>query len=164
MRLSARTAILFSGALWLVIGILLLSKGMKYLVVAGNAHLNGTLQGFSLLKEINRFIDNPERSAFILVAVALALGFVKGRTVMRKAMNRVVARIHSFPKKIPISALYTKGYLFLIAGMAMLGISFKFLPLPIDVKGFIDFTIGTALINGAMLYLRASFEPAPEKI
>ncbi|QVL56425.1 MAG: hypothetical protein KFB95_04310 [Simkaniaceae bacterium] len=159
MRLSYRSAIIFSGLLWLAIGILLLSKGLSYLVVAGSAHLEGTLQGFSLLTQIDRFVKNPEKSAIVLVSVGLVLGFFKGRMVMKKAVNRVVKRIHSFPSPLPVTAIYSKGYLCLIGGMTLMGISLKFLPIPIDVKGFMDFTVGTALINGAMLYFRAAFEP-----
>ena len=159
MRLSYPSAIIFSGVLWLAIGILLLSKGLNYLVVAGGAHLAGTLQGFSLLTQIDRFVNNPERSAIALVSVGLILGFFKGRMVMKKAVNRVVKRIRSFPSPIPITAMYSKGYLCLIGGMTLMGISLKFLPIPIDVKGVVDLAVGTALINGAILYFRAAFEP-----
>ena len=158
MRLGYRTAILFSGLLWLMIGILLLTKGINYLVLAGNAHLSGGASGFSLLKCIDFFAKSSEQSATILVCVALVLGFFKGRVVMKKAVIRVVRRIRSLPAPIPLTALYSKGYLFLIGGMALLGIAFKYLPLPMDIKGFVDFAVGVALINGAMLYVRAIYD------
>ena len=40
--------------------------------------------------------------------------------------------------------------------MIALGCSFRFTPLPIDVKGVMDSIVGVALINGAMLYFRAA--------
>jgi hypothetical protein len=40
--------------------------------------------------------------------------------------------------------------------MMMLGMIFRYLPIPIDVRGFIDLAIGSALMNGAMLYFRAA--------
>jgi hypothetical protein len=40
--------------------------------------------------------------------------------------------------------------------MMALGLVFRFLPIPIDLRGLIDVAIGSALINGAMLYFRAA--------
>lgn len=154
MKLSPRSAIFFSGFLWLAIGILLLVKGMNYLVFAGSIHLKEG-GGGPLLSWIDRFAKNPEQSALILICAGLILGIFKGRVMMKRAVIRVVKRISTLPLRIPLSALYSKGYLMLIGGMALMGISFKFLPLPPDIKGFIDFTVGAALINGAMLYFRA---------
>ena len=42
--------------------------------------------------------------------------------------------------------------------MMGIGMIFKYLPLSVDIKGFIDFTIGAALINGAMLYIREAIK------
>ncbi|MCB1107388.1 MAG: hypothetical protein KDK76_04755 [Chlamydiia bacterium] len=154
MKLSTRSAILFSGLVWLALGILLLSKGMKYLVFVGSANPSGIL-----IKQVSRLGGDPHQGALILICLSLVLGLFKGRVVMKKAVNRVVERIRSFPSPIPLSAIYSKGYLFLIGGMTLMGISFKFLPLSIDIKGFIDCAVGAALINGAMLYIRAAYEP-----
>ncbi len=156
MKLSPRVAIFFSGFLWIAIGVLLLIKGINYLVLAGSLHLKG-MKGVPLLSEIDRFSKNPEQSALILVCLGLALGIFKGRVMMKRAVVRVVRRIHSLPAPIPLTALYSRGYLMLIGGMTLIGISFKYLPFPLDIKGFVDFTIGAALINGAMLYFRAAF-------
>ncbi|QVL57176.1 MAG: hypothetical protein KFB93_07280 [Simkaniaceae bacterium] len=158
MRLKSQSAILLSGALWMGIGILLLTKGIRYLVDGGNAVINGTQQGFSLIKKLTEYTKNPEQAALILICVALLIGFFKGRVVFKKTVNRVVDRIRSQPSPVSLNKIYSKGYLFLIGGMMCMGMVFKFLPLPLDVKGFIDFTIGAALINGSMLYFRAAFK------
>ena len=157
MYIKTRNAILLSGALWMGIGILLLTKGIRYLVDAGNAVINGTHQGFSLIKKITEYTKNPEQAAIILICVALLIGFFKGRVVFKRTVNRVVQRIRSYPSPVNIKSIYSKGYLFLIGGMMLMGMLFKFLPLPLDVKGFVDFAVGSALINGAMLYFRAAF-------
>ncbi|MCB1072194.1 MAG: hypothetical protein H7A41_06425 [Chlamydiales bacterium] len=157
MRLNTRNAILLSGALWMGIGILLLTKGIRYLVDGGNAVINGTQEGFSLIKKLTEYTKNPEQAALILICGGLLIGFFKGRVILKKSVNRVVDRIQSQPSPLPIKRLFSKGYLFLIGGMMCMGMIFKFLPLPLDIKGLIDFTIGTALINGAMLYFRAAF-------
>lgn len=160
MKLSHRNAILFSGLLWLGIGILLLTKGIGYLVEGGNGVLTGNHQGFSLIEKMSYFSKDRQQGALILICVALLLGFFKGRVVLKKTVNRIVNRIHSYPSPISLKEMYPKSYFFLIGGMMGMGMLFKVLPLPLDVKGFIDFTIGAALINGAMLYFRAAFTPA----
>lgn len=157
MKLRHSHAILFSGFLWMGVGILLLTKGIQYLVVAGNEVLNGSHQGFSLIRIFGKMGSHPDTGAIILISLALILGFFKGRVILKKSVNRVVERIRSFPSPIPVKNMYTKGYLMLIGGMMLLGMVFKVLPLPLEIKGFIDFTIGTALINGAMLYYRAAY-------
>ena len=156
MKLSPRFAIFFSGSLWLSIGLLLIYKGIKHLFLAKSIHLTEG-GGEPLISWINGFAKNPQKSVWLLMCIGLILGFFKGRVMMKRAVIRVVGRICSFTSNIPINALYSKGYLMLIGGMMLMGISFKFLPLSIDIKGFIDFTIGFALINGAMLYFRAGF-------
>lgn len=161
MKVSHRNAILFSGLLWFGVGILLLTKGIGYLVEGGNAVLNGTQHGFSLIEQISRFSKDREQAALILICFALIVGLFKGRVVFKKTVNRIVARIRSYPSPVALKKIYPKGYLFLIGGMMGMGMLFKFLPLPLDVKGFIDFAVGAALINGAMLYLRAAFPPLP---
>ena len=42
--------------------------------------------------------------------------------------------------------------------MVGLGALIKVLNLPLDVRGAIDIVIGSALINGAMIYFRSAFE------
>ncbi len=145
------------------IGILLLTKGIRYLVEGGNAVINGTQHGFSLIGKISQFTKSPEQAALILICAALLVGFFKGRVVFKRTVNRVVDRIRSLPSPANLKSIYSKGYIFLIGGMMLLGMSFKFLPLPLDVKGFIDFAIGSALINGAMLYYRAAFTKTQSK-
>ncbi|NGX51181.1 MAG: hypothetical protein K1060chlam2_01042 [Chlamydiae bacterium] len=155
MKLRHSHAIILSGLIWMGVGILLLIKGIQYIILAGNQVLSGTHQGFSLIQFLSRFSKNSEQAALILIAIALMLGFLKGRFVLKRTVNRVVARIRSHPSPLPVKAIYSKGYFILLFGMMLFGMVFKILPLPLDVKGFIDFTIGAALINGAMLYFRA---------
>lgn len=119
--------------------------------------INGTHQGFSLIKKLTEYTKNPEQSALILICAALCIGFFKGRVVFKRTVNRVVSRIHSEEEPIALGKIYSLGYVILIVGMMGLGMIFKYLPLPLDLKGFLDFAIGFALINGAMLYFRSAF-------
>ena len=88
--------------------------------------------------------------------LALLVGFAKGRFVFAKTVWRVVSRIQALSLPIRFSQVYTKSYWILIGAMMMLGLTFRFLPIPLDARGFVDVAIGSALINGAMLYFRAS--------
>jgi len=160
MKLRHSHAIILSGVVWMAVGILLLTRGIQYLVIAGNQVIGGTHQGFSLIQFFSRFSKDTEQAALIVIVLALVLGFIKGRFVLKKTVNRVVNRIHSYPSPIPLTKIYSKGYFILLFSMAFIGMAFKILPIPTDIKGFIDFAIGAALINGSMLYYRSALTPS----
>ncbi|MCB1085057.1 MAG: hypothetical protein KDK60_03035 [Chlamydiia bacterium] len=164
MKIKHRSAILLSGALWLAIGVMLLVKGMHYLIDAGNAALKGgPVSPYSPLSLIGRFSKNPQQSALILLSISLILGLFKGRVMMKKAVVRIVKRVQTFENPFPIKKLYPPAYLLLIGGMMAMGMAFKYLPFPMDVKGFIDAAVGSALINGAMLYFRFAWAATPKR-
>lgn len=123
--------VLTSGALWFAMGIVLMYKGLSY-VAAGQSPLGHWI-----------------------VFSALIVGFLKGRLVLVKTVKKMVERIYSLTLPIRFSQVYTRSYWILIGSMMMLGMVFRFLALPVEVRGFIDITIGSALVNGAMLYFRA---------
>lgn len=156
MKLTARKAILLSGLLWLAIGILLLYKGISYLSITGHGVVNGTDQGFSLIKKLTEYTKNPQQSSLIIICIGLLIGLFKGRVVFRRTVDRVTLRIRSQKEPIAIGKVYSPGYVVLILGMMGFGVVFKYLPIPLDVKGLLDLSIGFALINGAMLYFRAA--------
>jgi hypothetical protein len=54
---------------------------------------------------------------------------------------------------------YDQKYWILLCLMMMLGMMFRFLPIAVDIRGGIDVAIGSALINGAMLYFRQILTP-----
>lgn len=120
--------ILFSGFIWLAIGAMLLNKGIK-LIADGN---HTYLFGFSFL-----------------------IGFIKGRFVLARTVQRVVKRIISLPKPIRFKDVYPPAYYILIGGMFCLGMLFRFLPIAPYLRGAVDVAVGSALINGALLYFKA---------
>lgn len=157
MKLTVRRATILSGALWLAIGINLLLKGTHYLSKAASAVISGTHLEFSLIKKLTEYTKNPQQSVLILICFALIVGFFKGRVVFKRTVKRVVARIRDHAPTISLFRIYSKKFLLLILGMMGLGMTLKYLPLPDDVKGLIDFAVGVALINGATLYFREAF-------
>ena len=122
--------ITFSGITWLTIGTFLLYKGLKLLSGSENATL--------------------------FMAIGLAIGYLKGRYVLSKTVQRVSVRIASLSLPIRPGQVYAPSYWILIGSMMGLGLLFRFLPIPVDIKGFIDVAIGSALMNGAMLYFRSA--------
>ena len=50
---------------------------------------------------------------------------------------------------------YSLGYVLLIASMVGIGVVIKFMQVAPDIHGFVDTTIGIALINGGIFYFRA---------
>lgn len=147
--MKQRGWVAFSGFVWFVIGAFLLYKGLHLIA-------EGAFQPHSLSHRMKDLVGSPQKGATILIAIGLFGGFFKGRFVLVKTVRRVVARIASLPLPIRLKDAYSLSYWILIGSMVALGVSFRFLPIPIDLRGMIDVAIGSALINGAMLYFRAA--------
>lgn len=108
----------------------------------------------------------PQKTAAFFIATGLLIGFFKARFVLIKTVRRVVARIAALPLPIPFKQVYGPTYWILLGSMMALGMVFRFLPIPIDVRGTIDVAIGSALLNGALFYFRAARlaeGPAPKR-
>jgi hypothetical protein len=149
LYMKHRGWIAVSGFVWFIAGGFLLSKGLRLIT-------DGTLQIDSLSDRMKDMFGSSQQAATILIAIGLLIGFFKGRFVLAKTVRRVVTRIVSLPLPIKLKDAYSPSYWILIAGMMALGLVFRFLPIPIDLRGLIDVAIGSALINGAMLYFRAA--------
>jgi len=150
MKFSQTQWIVFSGALWLFVGILLLTKGLGLIILT--VHFPNLSSAF--FSTMASKIASRDQAALLFVTIGLLVGFMKGRFVLSKTVERVVLRIVSFPNPVAFKDVYTKQYYLLIGGMMSLGMLLKWIPIPPDVKGFIDVAIGSALINGAVLYFR----------
>jgi hypothetical protein len=142
--------IICSGLLWLAIGLWLLAKGL-YLIAQGS-FLSEPENSFAI-----KIFGNAQRGATYLIALSLLIGFIKGRFVLSKTVRRVCLRIASLSLPIHPKEVYGISYILLISGMMLLGIALRFTPIPLDLKGAIDVAIGSALINGSMLYFRAAY-------
>lgn len=149
MQLSHRLAITISGLVWFAIGLLLMIKGMGFLNEALAMHASG-----GLLSKLVPIAGSREQAGVLMVAVALLIGFIKGRVVLAKTVKRTVERILSLPQPLEWRRLYGARYYVLISIMMALGLSMKWFGLPIDIRGGIDVAIGSALMNGALLYFR----------
>lgn len=136
-----------SGGAWFTIGVVLLSAGMKFVLAA----LEGNASRW--LHQLMQIAGGREEGALLLIVLGLLVGFIKGRFVMVRAVQRMVKKLEQLSDPIPFSKAYGVRDLFLIGGMIGLGIGLRFVPL--DVRGFIDVAVGAALMNGAMCYFRS---------
>ena len=141
---------------WLMIGIMLLNLGITFIVEC--------IQKADLAKEtplftfFASFALSSENCAIALLTLGIAIGYIKGNTVMKKAAARNNLRISNLPLYNPLHNLYTRNDLFLILFMMMLGMLMKFLQISLDIRGLVDTAVGTALIQGGMHELRFARE------
>jgi hypothetical protein len=154
MRLGKTAWIAISGGIWFIVGVGLLTLGLNFIVYKAQMSPHETT---SLIATFAQVAGGREQAALGFVAVGLLIGFIKGRFVLIKTVRRVVERIVALEAPIPFSSVYSKGYLLLIGGMILLGVSMKYLGLPDEVRGLIDVAIGSALMNGASAYFRSAF-------
>lgn len=136
--MKQRGWIAFSGFVWFFVGIFLLYKGL------------------CLIVEATDLLCLSQKRANLLIALGLLVGFLKVHFVLAKTVRRVVLRIASLPLPIRFKEAYSPAYWALIGGMMALGMLFRYLPISLDFRGTIDVAIGSALINGAILYFRAA--------
>jgi hypothetical protein len=154
MKLSHVKLIVISGLVWFGIGVYLLQLGLN-LLLEGVHHPVHTDQ-FPLLKALAPFTGGFEMAVVMVVVIALFIGYFKGRYVLGKSAKRGVERIRSFANPAPLQHIYSPKYYLLLGGMVALGISIKYMGLDHDVRGLIDAAIGSALINGSMIYFRCA--------
>lgn len=149
-KVSHFTMIILSGLVWLAVGCFLLPLGINFVVesiLKDNAALPHPVLNF-----MAPYTGGLDQAALIWIAFALLIGFLKGRTVFAKSVQRSVDRIQTLPNPASISKIYTPAYYILLGSMVLLGVLVRFTTL--DIRGGVDIAIGSALINGAMLYFR----------
>jgi len=157
MKLSHTKLIILSGLIWFGIGVYLLQLGLN-LLLTGAQNPDFANSSYPLLKTLSPYTGSIETAIIVLVIIALFIGYMKGRYVLGKSAKRGVERIRSFENPAPLQHIYSAKYYLLLGGMVALGISIKYMGLSNDVRGLIDAIIGSALINGAMIYFRYAQE------
>lgn len=139
--------IAFSGLIWLLAGCSLLYKGLHF--ISDATKLPQALY-------FQQFFGSAQSTGTALIAIALGVGFLKSRFIFTKTVQRVTSRIYSLPLPVRLKDVYAPSYWVLIGSMMGLGFSMRYIGLPLELRGLIDAAIGSALVNGAMLYFRVS--------
>jgi len=130
--------ILFSGLLWLAMGLFLLTKGFNLLTL--HAGKSGVV---------------------MWLVFAFLIGYMKGRFVFSKTVTRITRRILSLPLPISFSKVYPPAYWMLIGAMGFLGMIFRYLS-P-EIRGFADVAVGSALFYGSLLYFQSAYQTASQQ-
>ena len=153
--MNARKWIVVSGLTWLAIGSLLMVKGLKWITQAMTVP-----EQAGLIQRLAAMAGSIQQGGLLLICTALLIGFIKGRMILSKTVHRVVSRLRSLPSTVSLAEAYDRRYVILLGSMMILGLLFRFLPIGLDIRGVIDVAIGSALINGAMLYFREAVAPS----
>ncbi len=146
---------IFSGMTWLVIGFFLMSKGLGYLVMSAQIPVSNV---FSLVTGLTPVFGSRDMAAISLIVISMMIGWIKGRVVLAKTARKVMARVRLLKEPIKLTEVYNLRYLILIGSMIALGISLKLLHVPTDVLGCVDVAVGTALVQGSVVYFRGAAE------
>jgi hypothetical protein len=149
-QLSHKRLVIASGILWLLIGSMLFQKGVNLFKLL----MQEEAGALPMINFFGSMTSNRDESLVVLISLALIVGLFKGRVILAKSVKRVVTRICALPNPSPLKDVYSVGYYVLILSMMMLGMLMKWAQVSVDVRGFIDLAVGTALIQGAILYFR----------
>ncbi|WP_303672777.1 hypothetical protein [Vampirovibrio chlorellavorus] len=124
--------------LWLVGGIILFSRGTSFLAESPAIHNIPLLAG--------------------LVAVALAIGFGKGKFVLAKTSLKNIERLNQFnqPQR-PINVYSLRSWI-MIALMVSISVALNVFQVQNIVRGPINLGIGFALIISSLAYLKSFSE------
>lgn len=151
MKIKHWGLIFISGMIWLMSGISLFMKGLRLIIESvsftGQSVLLSFMQGY---------FSNIRSAASALIALAIFIGFLKGRFVLKRSVWRVVERIISLPEPVKMYQIYSPKFYLLIGLMICMGVSLRFFGVSQDIRGAIDLAVGSALMNGAFLYFRSA--------
>ncbi|MBJ7449050.1 MAG: hypothetical protein JHC93_01670 [Parachlamydiales bacterium] len=150
-KFSHKNLVIMAGVTWLVIGVFLLTLGLKFI---GQVATSAPGHTSSFLPAFANYFGSKEIAATGLIAAALLIGYFKSRFVLSKSVHRVVNRIKTLSNPAPLYKLYNPSYFLIIGVMMGLGMMMKYLNVPMDLRGAIDVAVGAALVNGATMYFR----------
>lgn len=163
LKLRHTTLIVISGLVWMGIGTFLMTLGLGLLLKG--AGFESATGNYPLIEAFARYLGGNEQAVLLLLVVCLTVGYFKGKFVLGKSAHRGMKRIRSFSNPTSLTNIYSGTYYILIAFMIGLGMSIKYLGLPHDIRGAVDVAVGSALINGAMIYFRhARSAPQPTEV
>ena len=155
-KVSHNTLIILSGIVWFAVGCFLMQLGLKLLV--NSMQQMPFMKSYPLVDSLVDLGGSRQTIVLLMISLGLYIGFLKGRYVLGKSVKKSVARILEFSNPTSLGNIYSARYYILLAIMVGIGLSIKYLGLSDDIRGFIDVTIGAALINGAMVYFQSARE------
>ncbi|KIC71678.1 hypothetical protein DB44_DE00040 [Candidatus Protochlamydia amoebophila] len=161
LKVTHTTMVVVSGLVWLIVGCVLLPLGLNF-VVESILKENLVVINRPLLDPLMKWVGGADQAVLFLIAISLWIGFIKGRFVFAKTVQNSVNRILLLPNPVSIKQIYTTKYYLLLGSMIFLGFLMKYTPM--DIRGAVDIIIGSALIQGGMLYFRKAFAIRSHKV
>lgn len=159
MKLKHKSLITIAGLCWFLIGIFLLSIGLRLIVQKAVLYEINEVSGHSLIAFFAPLAGGFQQAGMILIALALFIGYFKSRFVLAKTVRRMVTRIRHLEQPAPLYKMYSPAFYAIIAAMMGLGMLMRVTGIATDIRGLIDVAVGSALINGALLYFKHAFMP-----
>lgn len=120
------------------------------LLIAGGAFLFGNRS----LSVLNGEMAVSWQAEIIGVAIALVIGFIKGRFVLTKVARKYIARILTLPESSPFYMTFSPKSWFMVLGMMLLGRLIRALGAPHLLVGSIYVAVGFALVLGCLTYIK----------
>lgn len=158
-KLHNKSMVIFSGVIWLCIGLMLLSIGTNLFIqgIAAIDESSTAAASYPLMKTTSELVGKAQIAAALLFSLSTCLGYFKGRYVLSRSAKRSISRIATLPSPSPIYQLYSPAYYLLLALMIGLGMSFKLLGIGGEIRAIIDVAVGSALISGSLEYFRTAY-------
>lgn len=104
--------------------------------------------------------DTPTWQLLAVVAVALLIGWLKGRFILRKTSQRNIDRLNALhePQR-PVHVYGLRSWI-VIAVMIGLSVALNFAPILLIWRAAINIAIGAGLVASSAYYLQGLREPA----
>lgn len=150
MMMTYRRALFISGGTWVAMGIFLIIKAVSLLKTAVSLEHAPLLHFFRVL------FGSTDEASIAIVILALTIGYVKGRMVLGKTACKTIERLSVLESPFPLSKLYVPRYYAILLVMMCLGFVFRFFSIAGDIRGFIDLTVGSALVHGSLVYFKVA--------
>ncbi len=144
-----------SGIVWLATGAFLLQFGIRLLVSSIPLPVPFKMWSHPFLEILTPYLGSRENTALVIAAGCLLTGKIKCRYVLSRSIRRGLGRILSLPNPSHILRIYSPSYYLLIACMITLGFFMRKSGMPADFRAACYISIGSGMINGALLYFKA---------
>jgi hypothetical protein len=149
LKINHRHMGCIAGIVWLIVGSLLLRMGIFLISTAAMEEIDPS-SSHPLFHGLMVLVGDSAKVVLALLSVAILVGYAKGRLVLMRAGERIIARIASLRAPVPIFQIYGRRDYLLMLSMMGLGMVMRFLEVPIEIRGFILVAVGTALIQGSL--------------
>lgn len=142
-----------AGTIWFAVGFFLLQLAMS--LFSQSILLYEAASPSAPLMKLLAPLAGVNGAFTLLFSMALAIGYFKGRYILKKTAQRTILTILD-TSPASLRSLFNLRYALLVGVMACLGIAMRWLSIPVDLRALIDAAVGSALIFGALHYFKAA--------